>query len=91
MLNGHDFLIISCDGCHIKALWHLVNNDGMVTHDWDIIVNILENWRWRFKSNIALFANGKAGTIKEGVELARQLIADGSALEKLRKLQEVQV
>ena len=56
MLDGHDFLIISCDSCHIKALWHLVNNDGMVTHDWDIIVNILENWRWRFKSNIALFA-----------------------------------
>ena len=43
MLNSHDFLIISCDSCHIKALWHLVNNDGMVTHDWDIIVDILEN------------------------------------------------
>ena len=40
---------------------------------------------------LGFFANGKAGTIKEGVELARQLIADGSALEKLRKLQEVQV
>ena len=43
MLNGHDFLVISCDSCHIKALWHLVNDDGMVTHDWDIIVDILEN------------------------------------------------
>ena len=42
-------------------------------------------------AGLGFFANGKAVTIKEGVELARQLIADGSALEKLRKLQEVQV
>ena len=54
MLNGHDFLIISCDSCHIKALWHLVNNDGMVTHDWDIIADILENWRWSVSKVILL-------------------------------------
>ena len=42
-------------------------------------------------AGLGFFANGKVETIKEGVELARQLIADGSALEKLRQLQEVQV
>ena len=42
-------------------------------------------------AGLGFFANGKVATIKEGVELARQLIADGSALEKLRQLQEVQV
>ena len=42
MLNGHDFLIISVIAV-TSSLWHLVNNDGMVTHDWDIIVDILEN------------------------------------------------
>ena len=41
-------------------------------------------------AGLGFFANGKVETIKEGVELARQLIADGSALEKLRQLQEVQ-
>jgi anthranilate phosphoribosyltransferase len=42
-------------------------------------------------AGLGFFANGKVETIKEGIELARQLIADGSALEKLRQLQEVQV
>ena len=42
-------------------------------------------------AGLGFFANGKVETIKEGVELARQLIADGSALEKLHQLQEVQV
>jgi len=42
-------------------------------------------------AGLGFFANGKVATIKEGVELARQLIADGSALAKLRQLQEVQV
>jgi anthranilate phosphoribosyltransferase len=34
----------------------------------------------------ALFAAGKANNIKEGVELARSVIASGAALEKLNKL-----
>ena len=42
-------------------------------------------------AGLGFFANGKVATIKEGVELARQLIADGSALAKLQHLQEVQV
>ena len=42
-------------------------------------------------AGLGFFANGKVATIKEGVGLARQLIADGSALEKLHQLQEVQV
>ena len=42
-------------------------------------------------AGLGFYANGKVATIKEGVELARQLIADGSALAKLQHLQEVQV
>ena len=37
--------------------------------------------------SLGFFANGKIETIKEGIELARQLIMDSSALEKLRQLQ----
>ena len=42
-------------------------------------------------AGLGFYANGKVATIKEGVELARQLIVDGSALAKLQHLQEVQV
>ena len=42
-------------------------------------------------AGLGFYANGKVATIKEGVELARQLIEDGSALAKLQHLQEVQV
>ena len=42
-------------------------------------------------AGLGFYANGKVATIKEGVELARQLSADGSALAKLQHLQEVQV
>ena len=42
-------------------------------------------------AGLGFYANGKVASIKEGVELARQLIADGSALAKLQHLQEVQV
>lgn len=42
-------------------------------------------------AGLGFFANGKVETIADGVALARQLIADGSALKKLQHLQEVQV
>ncbi|AND79757.1 anthranilate phosphoribosyltransferase [Streptococcus pantholopis] len=42
-------------------------------------------------AGLAFYANGKTGSIKEGVVLARQLLAGGQALEKLRQLQEVQI
>ena len=42
-------------------------------------------------AGLGFYANGKVATIKEGVELARELIADGSALAKLQHLQEVKV
>ncbi|MEK6957531.1 MAG: anthranilate phosphoribosyltransferase [archaeon] len=37
-------------------------------------------------AGIAIFANGKAGSIKEGIELARKSIDSGKALEKLELL-----
>lgn len=42
-------------------------------------------------AGLGFYANGKANSLKEGVELARQLIADGSALAKFEALKEVQV
>lgn len=42
-------------------------------------------------AGLGFYANGKSASIKEGIDLARQLLADGSALSKLRHLQEVQV
>ena len=63
----------------------------------EILLSVLKNEASPYlettvlNAGLGFFANGKVETIKEGVELARQLIADGSALEKLRQLQEVQV
>ncbi len=63
----------------------------------EILLSVLKNEASPYLETTVLnvglgfFANGKVETIKEGIELARQLIADGSALEKLRQLQEVQV
>ena len=41
-------------------------------------------------AGLGFYANGKVDSIKEGVALARQVIASGKALEKLRLLQEYQ-
>ncbi len=42
-------------------------------------------------AGLGFYANGKTDSIKEGIRLARQLIADGSAYAKLQELQEVQL
>lgn len=42
-------------------------------------------------AGLGFYANGKADSIKAGVILARQLLADGLVLAKLHQLQEVQV
>jgi len=41
-------------------------------------------------AGLGFYANGKVDSIKDGVEMARQVIASGKALEKLRLLQEYQ-
>ena len=41
-------------------------------------------------AGLGFYANGKAASIKEGVALARQVIASGQALKKLEELQEAQ-
>ncbi len=42
-------------------------------------------------AGLGFFANGKVASILEGMDLARRLIADGSALRTLEALKEVQV
>ncbi len=42
-------------------------------------------------AGLGFFANGKVTDLPAGIALARQVIADGTALEKLHQLQEVQV
>ena len=62
-----------------------------------ILLSVLRNEASPFlettvlNAGLGFFANGKVADIAEGVTLARQLIADGSALKKLQALQEVQV
>ena len=41
-------------------------------------------------AGLGFYANGKVDSIKEGIALAREVIASGAALEKLRLLQEYQ-
>lgn len=63
----------------------------------DILVSVLKNEPSPYldttlaNAGLGFFANGKVDSIKAGVELARQVIADGSAYAKLKALQEVQV
>jgi anthranilate phosphoribosyltransferase len=63
----------------------------------NILVSVLENQASPYlettvlNAGLGFYANGKVDSLAEGVELARQLIADGSALAKLHQLQEVQV
>lgn len=63
----------------------------------EILLSVLKNEASPYlettvlNAGLGFYANGKVASIKEGVEFARQLIADGSALAKLQHLQEVQV
>lgn len=63
----------------------------------DILISVLKGEESPYlettllNAGLALFANGKVESIKAGVELARQFVADGSAYAKLKALQEVQV
>lgn len=63
----------------------------------EILLSVLKNQPSPYletavlNAGLGFYANGKAASIKEGVDLARQLLADGSALSKLHQLQEVQV
>ncbi len=69
----------------------------MFSHvDATILVSVLNNEPSPFlettvlNAGLGFYANGKADSIKDGVEMARQVIASGKALEKLRLLQEYQ-
>ncbi|MFC3931283.1 anthranilate phosphoribosyltransferase [Streptococcus dentapri] len=63
----------------------------------DILLSVLKNEASPYLETTVLnaalgfYANGKVDTIKDGIALARQLLANGSALAKLQHLQEVQV
>lgn len=63
----------------------------------EILLSVLENQASPYlettvlNAGLGFYANGKVDNLADGVELARQLIVDGSALAKLRQLQEVQV
>ena len=63
----------------------------------EILLSVLQNEPSPYlettvlNAGLGFYANGKVDSLEEGVSLARQLIADGSALAKLRQLQEVQI
>ena len=56
----------------------------------EILLSVLKNEPSPFlettvlNAGLGFYANGKVASIKEGVALARQVIASGKALEKLR-------
>ena len=62
----------------------------------EILLSVLKNRPSPFlettvlNAGLGFYANGKVASIKDGVALARQVIASGKALEKLRLLQEYQ-
>lgn len=70
---------------------------GDAKQNTDILVSVLENQASPYlettvlNAGLGFYANGKVDSLAEGIDLARQLIADGSALVKLHQLQEVQV
>ena len=61
-----------------------------------ILLSVLKNEASPFlevtvlNAGLGFYANGKVDSIKEGIALAREVIASGAALEKLRLLQEYQ-
>lgn len=63
----------------------------------NILVSVLRNQASPYlettvlNAGLGFFANGKVDSIKDGITLARQLLADGSALAKFEALREVQV
>lgn len=62
-----------------------------------ILVSVLENQASPYlettvlNAGLGFYANGKVASLKEGVALARELIASGKALAKLKALQEAQI
>ena len=69
---------------------------GNAQENAEILLSVLKNEPSPFlettvlNAGLGFYANGKVDSIKEGVALARQVIASGKALEKLRLLQEYQ-
>ena len=69
---------------------------GNAQENAEILLSVLKNEPSPFlettvlNAGLGFYANGKVHSIKEGVALARQVIASGKALEKLRLLQEYQ-
>lgn len=62
----------------------------------EILLSVLENQASPYlemtvlNAGLGFYANGKVESIKDGITLAREVIASGAALEKLRLLQEYQ-
>lgn len=70
---------------------------GEAPENAEILVNVLKGKTSPFlettllNAGLGFYANGKVTTIKEGIQMARELIFSGKAFEKLGDLQEAQV
>ena len=70
---------------------------GEAPENAEILKNVLENCSSAFlettvlNAGLGFYANGKVDSIKSGIELAREVIAQGAALEKLHELQAEQI
>ena len=69
---------------------------GDAQHNAQILEAVLQNQPGPYLETVVLnaglsfFANGKVDRIEDGIRLAREVIASGAALQKLRDLQEAQ-
>ena len=58
----------------------------------EILLNVLKGKKGAYRdivllnAGLGIFANGKAATIQDGIELARESIDSGAAMEKLEGL-----
>ncbi|MFC4652253.1 anthranilate phosphoribosyltransferase [Lactococcus nasutitermitis] len=70
---------------------------GEAPENAEILENVLKNIASPYlettvlNAGLGFYANGKTASIREGISLAREIIATGAALAKLRELQSAQV
>lgn len=70
---------------------------GEAPENAEILERVLKNEASAFlettvlNAGLGFFANGRVNSLIEGIDLAREVIANGQALAKLRQLQEVQI
>src|SRR5690625_4336928 len=94
LLNKGDIsqLTVSPEEVGLPTYSNKVIQGGDVSKNAEILLSVLKNEASPFldttllNAGIGLFANGKVDSIVDGVQLAREVISSGAALERLETL-----